>query len=513
MKVFNESPPSDTFPITGCEVPESDWPPLLLDIISVWGGFAAISPESAAAILLTVTGGIVGGRVTIDAPLVGSLPPSLQLTILRDYVPLLRRAIQRMLVAVEGEIIHWLKPYEHLSDRRAQNNELASLETRLNALILRGEALKSTTENEREMMNAFCNQTENRILMEYEAVVAETKAIRAAVNALRFRIKAMMIVPSFGIEELNAMNGHSFDRTILEVSTSPGYFDRLARLPVRAQERLASFRRNSDWATRLEFVDGSYKPRSSVSSIVLATADELEAAHADNVLSASQLVTQYLVCDPSREPLAKSDRPDPGVAWGEHVSRLFSRRLEGESIPYSFTPDAKAEFLKLVESHSSRALDGAWDEQWESYPWTVAKIALCVRLLRVEGEPTVNTPDLVIAMWVAKGLIEKTREFVKLARSGPGRSRALDRLLEGEEPEESPLEIMYHKLKALGPCTRRTLFRAYSRQDYSQLVPVLTRLVGLGWVERAGKLYKVASEESNQVSVSEVNASVKPMCE
>jgi len=193
---------------------------------------------------------------------------------------------------------------------------------------------------------------------------------------------------------------------------------------------------------------------------------------------------------------------------------MFHRRLAGESLQYSFSPEAKKNFQEFLKDHSSSAPADGWEEHRESYPATIAKIALCVRLLREGEDLIVSVADLAIAKWVGRGLLAKTKVFnVTPGKAVVSGSRDMAQQSWMEDTDEDPLDGMLGKLRRLGPCTRRTLFRTYTGQNYERLVPILDRLITLGFVERSGKNYQVADGVPVGRAVNPGSASVSGLGE
>jgi len=444
--------------------------------------------------------------------MVGEIGPDLQLAVVRDTAPALRRGMQRLLGVFESAIIEVLKVYNHLTDRRAQRNELAALEGRLHPALLRYRELDTMIADERVMSNAFVKGDDCRMIAEHDQLKSSIATLRVQVRALRFKMRPMVIVPELGVAELDSMATHSHDRAVLEVAAAPGYVTRLAMLNERSLNRLASFRRNSGWSARLEFVEGAYLPRSSVTTLLLAGDDELRQAWGDRLLHATGIFDEMLVCRPKEPPSLQVVPADPTESWEDLVTLLFSRRLDLAARMFTFDDDARQKFLQVREVllHRCDAGDGHVARIWrESGPALVAKLALCVSLFR-EGEGvSIGVDDILVAARVAESLLVTTTALWTDTRVQAAKQKLTPAPSQPPAPrhpsyqeQEDPVAKMVRKLRAYGPCTVRKLFRGYAYQNYPLLNQILDRAIELGLVERDGKLLVAAGTHVEAASVT-----------
>ncbi|BCU76847.1 hypothetical protein [Luteolibacter sp. LG18] len=490
--------------VADCEVLTDAWPPLLSDLVALWGLSVGVDPLTAAALILDVAGGIAGNTVRLNVPYVGEIGCNLQLAVVRDQVPALRRGLLRLTAAFEDRIIALLQVYEHLTDLRSQRNELAALETRYNPMLARWKELQTTLNNERAMVNAFCQQEEAQILNEHERLCASIQVLGGKLRALRFQMKPMVMVPELSASTLDELDRHGFDRAILEVATSPGYFHRQTWLNEKALERLSAFRRNAEWASRLDYVGGRYQPRSAISTVLLVEQQEFGDAMSDPLLARSGIFDEMLVRLPTEQHFRIEGRPDPAGKWSELVSKLMGARLDRIGRTYSLDDSAREEFLKVRAAQLERGMkaDGAMIRLWrEGGPALVGKLALAVALFREGSEKAVRGNDVRIAAWIANGLLESTSQHWAASR-GASPIAELTSVKGAKTPDDDPVAAMVRKVRKLQPCSIRTLFRTYSSQDYAQLAPVLERAIELGLIERDGKVLKAPSLAHETVSVS-----------
>lgn len=477
---------------------------LLDDLIRVWGNSAGLDPDTAAAIILTVAGGIAGNSVRINAPMVGELGPDLQIAVIRDPAPALSRALQRLLAHFEGSIMEKLQEYDHLSTPRAQRAELSALEARLNLLLTRSVELQKVTADDNAMMNLALKCQEAQVLAEYEEVKKQVVSVRSKIRALRFRMRPMVMVSQLGIAEIENIVPHAYDSAVLEVVSTPGHLGRLALLKERSLERLAAFRRSSGCSSRLEFCNGEYRPRSSVTTLLLASGDEIIEASTDRLLRATGIIDEMLVCKPAPYEFDPTPFPDPGDLWAEKVDRLFSHRLDLNHQLYSLDDEARAAFLSVRKDMLARGntFGGFISLIWrESGPALMARLALCARLFRNEAGTKINVRDVNTAARVALHLLNSTtshwrRIYGSISKRG---FSAAHRSQAEVKSKQDPVAKMVGKLKRLGPCTMRTLFRNYTAQNYAVLQPILQRAIEIGLVHCDGKLLRVASAGAKTV--------------
>ena len=474
-------------------MPESD---LLEDLVKVWGAAVGVDEATARALILTVVGGVAGNSVRINAPRVGELGADLQIAVDRDKAPGLRRGMQRLLSGYESTILSMLNRYEHLSTRRAQKQELSLLETELRMIRREQEQLAEIVGNEKKMMDLTLKKQAEQVISRFDALDARSDVLEEKLSALIFRMRPMVMVSELNMEEIGAFTDHAFDNSLLEVVATPGYLGRLALMPDRWLHRLASFRRSSGWASRLEFANGEYRRRSTVSTVLLAGGEELTKAWSDRMISITGLLDEMLVCVPSEAKPSNHAIPDPGDRWAYLVDRLFARRLKGDPRTYQFTPEAgkrfekvRKELLKLGEEH-----EGALAILWREYgPALVAKLALCATLMRGREDHHVGLEDLETAISLAMHLLESTAMHQeKVNELVTSRRRIPHAMVPAPaEAKANPTTRMIQKLKRIGPCTMRTLFRNYPRSRYDLLQPVLERAIELGLVVTEGKLLRV----------------------
>ncbi len=489
--------------VGGCPILADEWPPLLVDLVSTWGSSVDIDPLSATAIILTFAGGIAGNSVKLRGPLVGELGPNLQLAVIRDKAPALHRGLQRITDSFDMAIVDLLRCYEHLSDVRSQRTELCKLESLLCPLLSQREVLEKTLEDDKAMMNAFCKQQDVQMRQEYERLCKGIELMRSKLRALRFRMKPMVLISELGSSELDELERCSFDRSILEIATSPGYFDRMLWLNERSLARLSAFRRNAECGGRLEFSGGRYFSRSSISTLLLVEKRELQDALQDRVMARSGALDGMFVCSPSAKSFRLMDRADPGDEWARLVSRLFALRLDRDVRFAVITAEARDEFIRVRQDLLNKAeQDEQTSRLWsESGPTLVAKLALCVCLFRNPRAPQVEAVDIRIAEWVGKELLETTsRTWLQSQETVTGCQQHNRERSEPDLPD--PITTMVSKVRRIGPCSTRTLFRSYSAQDYTQLMPILDRAVELGLIEREGKTVRFSSPKLELVSVS-----------
>lgn len=465
--------------------------------MSVWGNAVGVDDATARALILTVVGGVAGNSVRINVPRVGELGADLQIAVDRDKAPGLRRGMQRLLSGYESTILAALKRYDSLSTRRAQKQELSLLETELRMNRRELEQLSEIVGNEKRMMDLTLKKQAEQVFTRVEALEARSNVLDEKIQALLFRMRPMVMVSELNLEEIGAFTEHAFDNSLLEVVASPGYLGRLALMPDRWLHRLASFRRSSGWSSRLEFANGEYRRRSTVSTVLLAGGEELTKAWADRLISATGLLDEMLVCVPSEAKPLKSAINDPGDRWADLVSRLFNRRLKMNTCMYGFTPEAgkrfekvRKELLNLGEEH-----EGALAILWREYgPALVAKLALCATLMREREDHLIGLEELEVAIPLAMHLLESTAMHQeKVNELVASRRRVPCSVVPAPaETKANPTMRMIQKLKRIGPCTMRTLFRSYPKSRYDLLQPVLERAIELGLVVTEGKLLRVS---------------------
>lgn len=476
---------SENIPIP--PAPKSD---LLDDLVHVWGGAVGIDADTARAIILTVVGGVVGNSVRIHAPRVGEFGADLQIAVTRDKAPALRRGMQRMLEAFEHSILSRLKEYEHLTSKRAQEQEKALLESDFNMVNTELAKLQDLVEDPTQMMNITLQKQDGQVFRRVEECRRKKEELADKCSAIRFRMRPMVMVQELGVPELDDLPRHSFDNSILEIVASPGYLARLAMMRERNLDRIAAFRRNSGWSSRLEFSDGDYRRRSSISTLLLATSDELAEAWSDRMLNATGLLDEMLVCIPAEPLTLDLAREEPGGRWAMVVHRLFAKRLASGVTTYGFGEDAGKRFEEVRRDlvRMGENYQGCLALLWrETGPALVAKLALCARLVREEEGRVVEKEDLEVAIPLAMRLLE----FTAMHRERVGDLSAVSQSKVAEP--ENPIARMVGKLRRLGPCTMRTLFRNYPVVRYDLLQPVLDRAIEMGLVVREGTLLKVAA--------------------
>lgn len=488
--------------IPQADVPSSPRPPqspdsnLLDDLTKVWGGAVGIDVQAAKAIILTVAGGVAGNSVRIIAPRIGEFGADLQLVVNRDNAPALRRGMQRLLESFEGSIVSMLRQFGHLSSKRAQQQELALLESELHLVMKEARKLNEIVGDERAMINLTVGREAEQTIRRMQNASRQVAELQERVNALRFTMRSMVMVQELGFVEMCEVAAHAYDNAILEVVASPGYLARLAMMHERQLERLAAFRRNSGWASRLEFANGQYRRRAAISTVLLADGDELMEAWSDRMLNATGLLDEMLVCQPGQPPACNPSIADPGARWRNTVHRLFSNRIKTDLTQFTFSPDAakrlektRRELLKLGENYQGR-LAVMWKE---TGPALVAKLSLCARLMREAEGNVVDVQDLNVAIPLATHLLEGTAlQWQKVNAVQAERREARSRQAAAKLESENPVARMVNKLRRIGPCTMRTLFRNYPSARYDVLQPVLDRAIELGLVEEEGKMLKAA---------------------
>jgi hypothetical protein len=485
--------------------PASPAPNLLNDLTQVWGSAVGIDALAAKAIILTVVGGVAGNSVRISAPKIGEFGADLQIAVAREKAPALRRGMQRLLESFEASICAMLKPYEHLSSKRAQRQELALLESELNVIFNELQVVQGMADDENTMMKLTISR-EVEALMRKKANAEGIKArLVAKANAIRFRMRPMVMVQELGFGEIGESSDYAYDNAVLEVAASPGYFSRLAMMRECHLERLAAFRRNSGWSSRLEFVNGEYRRRSSISTLLLTSEDELIEAWSDKLLNATGILDEMLVCFPAKPSAPDSSVADPGQSWAQAIHRIFSNRITSDVTKFTFSAAAekrletvRRELLKMGENHQ-----GCLATLWlEIGPALVARLSLCARLLRDAETTVVEIEDLEVAIPLAMHLLECTavhRGNVEAELSECSATKP--RSVMGRQEPDNPVARMVNKLRRLGPCTMRTLFRNYPSARYDVLQPVLDRAIELGLVVEEGKLLKVAGVNLEAVGV------------
>jgi hypothetical protein len=328
----------------------------------------------------------------------------------------------------------------------------------------------------------------------------------------RMQAHPMLVVSFVGPEEVTAFRAQNLDGALYEVVIEPDLPARFELLSGRALRRVAAFRRAGPGAG----IHGLNVRSNCIFSSLWVLSDEQLGTLRDHTALAALGVTKPMVlirAGRTEERYQPPAEPTPDY-WATLTNIMLRRRLLFEHAEYVLSPGAVKAW-------------GEWKAQLEDLvtdPWVRTQVAESLVVQVALG---------VATMWeVSKGGGEEWRlEPYKELVNGDQKVlvdsdlRLAMRLLEavdwkgmcaaprkqesdGGDEEQEALGKLLHKLGRHGPCTMRTLVRAYDDQNYERIGALLEKALTAGLAEERDGFYRLSGSWGSKPRQC-VSASVK----
>ena len=331
-----------------------------------------------------------------------------------------------------------------------------------------------------------------------QEIAAETTARTETLfelDRLAFSIRPLLTAPNLTIEMFNNWTSKVFDGGLAVVQPNPGGLRNMLALSAHDRLKLTTF---VDAAQDTGYsVTGQAEPARAQIQYVLGcstqeASDFLSSTLRDCSATRGSFISIEGAADSSigDDPLAPNLLP----AWILYLNKLCKFRIEKKHKQLGCTPGAGEMFVSFQRECLARAGELP-DEDWRSshlryLPKLALALALGLHIGRQEGDgPAIPEATLAkgidLARAVSEGHLGRLREPL-----------AEESIRDSRSPRQQ-IERLTEKIRKLGACSKRDLFRSYHRQAGSQLEPILTSAMEAGLVFMTGDGKYAASAMSD----------------
>jgi hypothetical protein len=297
---------------------------------------------------------------------------------------------------------------------------------------------------------------------------------------LRARLKSNLILSAAGPKEILAAAAKAFDGGILCTTLGTDPLDDLALLKAEDRRQLAQWL-NVQWE---ESVIPYATALSEVTVLWHTQARSLDHLARWREFHAGTLPVPLLVQLDTSDPFE-----NPGVllpnepAWVDVIDSLFDRRCVADEHVYALASDAQKPFQEF-ELHLRRNLHLAPPEFRSHLAWLpglAPRLSLLFHLLEggteLEIPSTITARATTIARWLGG------RHLQALVSALPVRPQPYPTDGTAITADTDAAAVMFGKIAAKAPISRRQLWRAYNRPRAESFNQTLDALIGAGKVQ------------------------------